>query len=268
MRGVWTQYLVRCKNGGMSATVDLTGRRVLVTGASSGIGEATSRSIVAAGGAVAMLARRKQRLDELQIELGERAVGIRCDVTDLDLLEEAVDEAARSFGGLDAVVAVAGRGMVGTITTGDPERWRDLMQLNLLGPLATVRAAVSHFASHGRRDVVLIGSTGALTPMPGLGIYAATKRGLRAAFDALRLELAPVGVNVSYVMPGMFDTEGLMAEDVVDGEVPAYDTPMFVDGTGPASPAPLADVIALMLGLPDGICINEMVIRPTGQLSP
>ncbi len=89
-----------------------------------------------------------------------------------------------------------------------------------------------------------------------------------AAFDALRLELAPSGVNVSYVMPGMFDTEGLMAADVVDGEVPPFDAPMFVDGTGPAPSAVLGDVIAMMLALPPGVCINELVIRPTGQFSP
>jgi NADP-dependent 3-hydroxy acid dehydrogenase YdfG len=252
----------------MAVTVDLTGRRVLVTGASSGIGEAICRSVVAAGGTVAMVARRKERLAELQAELGDCAFGVPCDVTDLDALGAAVVESAQSLGGLDGVVAVAGRGMVGTMTTGDPERWRDLMHLNLLAPLATVRAAVGHFVPSGRRDVVLIGSTGALTPMPGLGIYAATKRGLRAAFDALRLELAPAGINVSYVMPGMFDTEGLMAPDVVDGDVPDFDTPMFVDGAGPASTEPLSDIVAMMLGLPDGVAINEIVVRPTGQLRP
>ncbi len=142
------------------------------------------------------------------------------------------------------------------------------MELNLLGPLAAVQSAVSRFEASGRRDVILVGSTGALTPMPGTGIYAATKRGLRAAFDALRLELAGSDINVSYVMPGMFDTEGLMMPEVVDGDVPAYDAPMFVDGTGPAPSAVLGDVITMMLALPSGVCINELVIRPTGQLSP
>ena len=215
-----------------------------------------------------MLARRKDRLVELSEELGVGSVPIACDVTDLGRLEAAVDEATRALGGLDAIVAVAGRGMVGTISSGSPERWRDLMELNLLGPLAAVQSTVSRFESSGRRDVILVGSTGALTPMPGTGIYAATKRGLRAAFDALRLELAPIGVSVSYVMPGMFDTEGLMMPEVVDGDVPAYDAPMFVDGTGPASSAVLGDVISIMLALPAGVCINELVIRPTGQLSP
>ena len=215
-----------------------------------------------------MLARRKERLVELSDELGAHAVPIVCDVTDLGRLDGAVDEATHALGGLDAIVAVAGRGMVGTISTGSPERWRDLMELNLLGPLAAVQATVSRFDVGGRRDVILVGSTGALTPMPGTGIYAATKRGLRAAFDALRLELAPADVNVSYVMPGMFDTEGLMMPEVVDGDVPAYEAPMFVDGTGPAPSAVLGDVIAMMLALPAGVCINELVMRPTGQLSP
>ena len=250
-------------------SVDLSGRRVLVTGASSGIGADVSRSVVAAGGAVAMLARgARNGSPSSSDELGERSVGIPCDVTKLDRLDAAVDEAARALGGLDAIVAVAGRAMVGTMTSGNPERWRDLMELNLLGPLAAVRATVARFEASGRRDVIFMGSTGALTPMAGTGIYAATKRGLRAAFDALRLELAPAGVNVSYVMPGMFDTEGLMAPEVIDGEVPAYDAPMFVDGTGPASSAVLGEVITMMLALPPGVCINELVIRPTGQLSP
>jgi NADP-dependent 3-hydroxy acid dehydrogenase YdfG len=253
----------------MGITVDLSGRRVLVTGASSGIGAATCRSIVARGGSVAMLARRKTRLDELSDELGERAAGVPCDVTDLSALETAVDEAARTLGGLDGVIAVAGKSMVGTIATGTPERWLELLELNLVGPLATVRRAVGHFAGEGRRDVVLVGSTGAITPMPGAGIYAATKRGLRAAFDALRLELAPAGVNVSHIMPGMFDTEGLTLEGLVfDGDPPPDYVPWFAGEGGPGSAADLADIIAMVIGLPEGLCINEMVIRPTRQLNP
>jgi len=253
----------------MSVSVDLGGRRVLVTGASSGIGAATCRSIVAVGGSVAMLARRKERLDELSGELGPSAVGIPCDVTDLDALEAAVDEAATALGGLDGVIAVAGKSMVGTISTGTPERWRELLELNLVGPLATVRRAVWHFVGEGRHDVVLVGSTGAITPMPGAGIYAASKRGLRAAFDALRLELAPAGINVSYVMPGMFDTEGLTVEGLVfDGEPPPDYVPWFAGEGAPGSAADLAEIIAMVIGLPEGLSINELVVRPTRQLNP
>jgi hypothetical protein len=253
----------------MAVRVDLTGRRVLVTGASSGIGAATSRSIVGCGGSVAMLARRKDRLDELSEELGERATAIPVDVTNLTALEAAIDEAARSLGGLDGVVAVAGKSMFGGITTGTPQRWRELMDLNLIGPLATVRYAFGHFLPTGRRDVVVVGSAGAITAMPGVGIYGASKRGLRAACDSLRLELAPAGVNVSLIMPGMFATEGLTLDGIeIDGSVPDIRFPVFTEGSGPAPPDALADTIAFVMSLPEGVAINELVVRPTGELNP
>jgi NADP-dependent 3-hydroxy acid dehydrogenase YdfG len=253
----------------MTITVDLSGRRVLLTGASSGIGESTCRALVGCGATVAMLARRKERLDALHAELGEKAIGIVCDVTDLDSLAAGVDEAVRSLGGVDAVVTVAGRGMVGTIARGTPQAWRDLLDLNLIGPLATVRYAIGHFPSNGRRDIVLIGSTGAITPTASLGVYAASKRGLRAAFDALRVELAPLGVNVSLVMPGVFNTEGLMAATTIDGDISEDAMPRFGPGiTTPPKPDAVAETIAFMLGLPADICINELVLRPTGQLTP
>ena len=247
----------------------ITGRRIVVTGASSGIGAAVCRSIIECGGSVAMVARRKELLDQLSEELGERAVAVPGDVTDLDGLEGVVAEAAGAFGGLDGLVAVAGRAMAGGILTGTPQRWRELFDLNLLGPLATVRYTVGHFPSSGRRDVVLIGSTAAITPMPGVGIYGASKRGLQAAYESLRLELAPAGINTSLVMPGMFETDGLWLDgQVIDGDVPALDAPMFVPGTGAGDPSAMADIVAFMLGLPDGVCISELVARPTGQLNP
>lgn len=216
-----------------------------------------------------MLARRKERLQELRHALGERAVPIPCDVTDLADLKIAVEEAGRTLGGLDGVVTVAGKSMVGTIASGTPERWQELINLNLVGPLATIRYAVDHFHTEGRRDVVIVASTGAVTPMVGVGIYAATKRGLRAAFDALRLELAPTGVNVSCVLPGMFDTEGLTIEGMAfDGDIPPSDIPYFAGEAGPGSAADLADTIAFMIGRPEGFCINEVVVRPTRQLNP
>lgn len=253
----------------MGVSVDLTGRRVLVTGASSGIGAATCRSLVGCGASVAMLARRKERLDQLSEELGEQAVGVAADVTDHDGLDAAIGEAARALGGLDAAVAVAGRSMVGTVTTGSPQAWRELFDLNLVGPLATVRYAVPRFPTAGRRDVVLVGSTGAITPMPGVAVYSASKRGLRAAFDCMRLELAADGINATYVMPGMFETEGLTLEGlIIDGDIPPSDIPLFAAGGRPSAPEVVADSIAFALGLPEGTAVNELVVRPTTQLHP
>jgi NADP-dependent 3-hydroxy acid dehydrogenase YdfG len=253
----------------MDVQADLEGRRVLVTGASSGIGAEICRAVVGCGGSVAMVARREALLRALEEDLGPRAHGVVADVTDLDALEIAVAGAADRLGGLDAVVAAAGQSMTGSITTGTPQRWRELVDLNLMGPLATVRFAIGHFGDEGRRDVVLVGSSIALTPFAGTGIYSASKRGLRAAFDVLRLELAPKGIGVSHVLPGFFATETAGGSGTIfDGEMPPLDIPLFADGGGPADPAVVGESIAYMLGLPDGVCINEIVMRPTRQLNP
>jgi NADP-dependent 3-hydroxy acid dehydrogenase YdfG len=252
----------------MATTIDLTGRHLVVTGASSGIGAAVCRSVVRAGATVSMLARRKENLDQLAAELGERAISFKCDVTDHAALEKTLAEAAQRMGTLDGVVAVAGRAMVGEIASGTPAGWRELVDLNLIGPLATARYAMGHFPKEGRRDLIFVGSAGALTPMPGVGIYGATKRGLRAAVDTLRLELAATGISTSLIMPGMFITEGLSETLAFNGDPPVSDLPMFAAGGSPASADVLADAIAFTMSLPDGVTINELVVRPTGQLNP
>jgi len=216
-----------------------------------------------------MLARREPLLRELEQELGPGAIGLPVDVTDLDALSAAIERAADHLGAIDAVVAAAGQSMTGSIATGTPERWRDLIDLNLTAPLAMVRYAIEHFAPTGRRDVVLVGSSIALTPFTGTGIYTASKRGLRAAFDVLRLELAPLGINVGHVMPGFFATATAGGSGTVfDGEMPPLDIPLFAGDGAPQDPAVLGQTIAYMLGLPDGVCINELVMRPTAQLNP
>ena len=252
----------------MSVTADLSGRRILVTGASSGVGAATCRAIVGCGGSVAMLARRQDRLDQLARELGDQALPVPADVTDLEALAAAVEASAVYFGGLDGVVAVAGRNITGTIATGTPEVWRDLLDTNLIGPLATAQYAVNHFPAAGRRDIVFIGSTGGVEATPGLGIYGASKRGLRAAFESMRLELAPQGISVSFVIPGLFDTEGTRGDLIVrDGHMPAIDVPVFCPGSaGPPPPDVLAQTIAYSMSLPEGVSISEMILRPTAQL--
>jgi NADP-dependent 3-hydroxy acid dehydrogenase YdfG len=253
----------------MAVTVNLSGRRVLVTGASSGLGAEICRSLAGCGASVAMLARRGELLDALENELGATAKGFVCDVTDHAALEDAIAKAASAFGGLDALVAVAGRGAVGTLMTGSPEGWRALVDLNFIAPLASARHAIGYFPQSGRRDLLFVGSAASMTPMPGVGMYAATKRGLRAACDAMRLELAPAGVNVSMILPGAFETEGLVGNVDFNGELGDMGmVQMFVDDGQPAPPQSVGDSIAFMLGLPEGVCINELVIRPTSQLHP
>jgi 3-oxoacyl-[acyl-carrier protein] reductase len=146
--------------------------------------------------------------------------------------------------GRRVLVTGAASGMVGTFASGEPAMWRELLDLNLIGPLATVRYAVPHFARTGRRDVALIGSTGAITPSACVGMYAASKCGL-------------------------FDTEGLVGATAINGDVNEDAMPSFAAGvTTPPKSDAVAHTIAFMLGLPEDVCINELVLRPTAQLHP
>jgi NADP-dependent 3-hydroxy acid dehydrogenase YdfG len=254
----------------MALSVNLEGRRVLVSGASSGIGAATCRAIVEAGGSVAMLARRKERLDELREELGERAHPVPGDVTDTASLEQNVAAAASALGGLDGVVAVAGKTLIGTIATGTPDKWRELFDINLMAPLATARYALAHFPAAGRRDVVVVGSAGSLTVLRNNGIYAASKRGLVAGVETLRMELALVGINVGIVLPGAFDTDALnpTTESLeIDGEL-VEDIPLMTPDGAPGSANDVAEAISYMISRPEGLSVNQLVLRPVGGLAP
>ena len=116
---------------------------------------------------------------------------------------------------------------------------------------------------------MIVGSVAAVTPMPGTGLYSATKMALLGACESMRHELAPAGIGVGVVMPGMFETEGLTLEGLVmDGPFPTNEFPVMTPDTVPGPPHIVGDTIAYMLALPSGFTINELVIRPTGQLNP
>ncbi len=165
-----------------------------------------ARRVVDGRGAVALLARRADRLQALASELGERATAIPCDVTEPALLATAVGNAAEAMGGLDGIVANAGAARMGHIATGDPEIWREFIELNVIACLSTVRFGLDHIAT-GPADIVLIGSTAAHRPSEATGIYAASKSAVAAAAESLRLEVGSRGVRVCLMEPGRVDTE-------------------------------------------------------------
>ncbi|MEX2555400.1 MAG: SDR family oxidoreductase [Actinomycetota bacterium] len=243
----------------------LAGRRVVVTGASSGIGAAIARSIVSTGGRVAMIARRAERLDGLAEELGAHAVALPCDVTNYEELNDVVAKAAAAFGGLDAVVANAGHALVGHIATGDPASWRKLLDVDLFGVLATIRATLPHFADEGPRDVLLVGSTAAVSPHEISGVYSAAKRGVAAIADSLRLELAPRSIRVCLLEPGDIATE--LRDRAVREEGRPATRPVTGTHT-PMAPEELAEIVTFILFRPERIALNHVVVRPTGELTP
>jgi NADP-dependent 3-hydroxy acid dehydrogenase YdfG len=191
---------------------ELDGRRVLVTGASSGIGEATARAVAAAGGRVALLARRA----ELVTDLAAAIDGVACpaDVTDLDATTTAVDGAAEALGGLDGVVTAAGLVRPGAVGDADPDDWRTMFDVNVLGTLHSVRAALPHLRRTDHADVLTVSSmSGRRLATTELGVYAASKAAVHTLSEGLRRELGPDGIRVTVLAPGLVDTPIFEGQD-------------------------------------------------------
>lgn len=240
----------------------LDGRRVLVTGGSSGIGAATARAVVAQGGRVAVLARRTRELTTLATELGPAAVPLTCDITADDQVREAVAGAADALGGLDAMVNAAGVFTVGPVADTDPGAWRVMYEVNVLGLLSVVRAAVPHLRAGTAPAVVNISSMcGRRVPDPMAGVYASTKFAVHALGEALRSQLAPDGIRVCTVAPGFVDTP--ITESWPDSKhTRAVRRRLSEDGLAPEA---VADAVVHVLGRPAGVTVVEYAVLSVRQ---
>lgn len=181
----------------------LDGRRILVTGAASGIGLATARLFLAEGARVAMLDR------VMPPDGGAGATGRRCDITDPDAVKSAVAEAGAQMGGLDGVVNAAGCDLVRPFEATRPKDWSSVLAVNLTGAMLVCQAALAAFA--GPASIVNIASAAALQPLANRSAYCAAKAGLVMFTKALALELAPRGIRANALCPGVVDTPMLRA---------------------------------------------------------
>ena len=249
----------------MHVTGRLDGTIAVVTGASSGIGNATARALVAEGATVALLARRRDKLEDLANELGEWAEVREVDVTDADAVREAVEGVVRDRGRLDVLVNNAGYGTMDPALEADLSEWRKMVDVNLTGVLATTHAAVSHLteAARGPRgvaDVVTVSSVAGRTVNgPGSNVYAATKHAVNAFSEALRQELGPKHVRVGLVEPGLVDTELTNSgrENTPDAS--------SASELGVLEAEDIADAVVYMVTRPRRTAVNEMLVRPTEQ---
>jgi NADP-dependent 3-hydroxy acid dehydrogenase YdfG len=186
---------------------ELDGRRVLVTGASSGIGEALARAASDAGARVALLARRAERVEALAEQL-PGSVALVADVNDQPTVRAEVERGAKALGGLDAVVNNAGIMLDGQPAETDPDTWRAMVDTNVLGLLTVTRAALPYLREAEGPSIVNVSSmAGRYVPLAGSGVYSATKHAVHALGDALRLELQVEGIRVTTFAPGFVSTE-------------------------------------------------------------
>ncbi|REC98592.1 short-subunit dehydrogenase [Microbacterium sp. AG157] len=181
---------------------------VVVTGASSGIGAATARAFAAAGARVVLAARREERIRALALELGD-AIAVRCDVTSQTDISTLATAALDRFGRIDVLVNNAGQGLQATVEQVSVSDFRDVLELNLVAPLAMMQAVLPSMRANGSGAVVNVSSGTTFADVPGTGCYVASKIALERLSAVTRNELAGTGVTVSTVIPFATETEFL-----------------------------------------------------------
>jgi NADP-dependent 3-hydroxy acid dehydrogenase YdfG len=248
----------------------LEGTVALVTGASSGIGAATARTLADQGAAVALVARRADRLEQLAQDItrdGGRALVLEADVTDKTQAQAAVARTVAALGRLDTLVNNAGVALLGPIEGAPLDEWERMVQLNVLGLLYTTHAALPHLlqaaedAPRRVADLVNVSSIAGRVASAGGGVYAATKFGVVAFSESLRQEVTKRHVRVAVVEPGTVTTEIFsdLREAVREQVLQRF------SGFEPLAAEDIADAIAYIVTRPRRVAINELLIRPTEQ---
>jgi NADP-dependent 3-hydroxy acid dehydrogenase YdfG len=252
-------------------TAKLDGTAALVTGASSGIGEATARALATHGAAVAVAARRRDRLEELVAAIeagGGRALAIEADLTDQQQAIRAVERTVAELGRLDTVINNAGVMLLGPVVGAPLEEWERSVALNVNAMLYVAHAAVPHLlraAEDGPRriaDLVNVSSVAGRRATTGSGVYNATKFAVNAFTESLRQEITERHVRVSVIEPGAVDTE---LRTHLRDEIRERTERMFAD-IERLKAEDIADAIGYIVTRPWHVAINEVLIRPTEQV--
>ena len=220
----------------------------LITGASSGIGAATARRAAEAGYRLVLAARREEKLRALAGELGgpDRALAVRCDVTEWADQQAMAETAIRRFGQIDVAFANAGFGAPRSFLGSTPEHWREMVLTNVYGAALTIRATMPAL-KEARGHLLLTGSVAGRRVLAG-SLYSCTKWAVTAMGEAARQELDGTGVRVTLIEPGMVDT-------------PFFDEPV----KNALEPDDIARAVLYAVAQPPHVDVNEVLVRPTAQ---
>jgi NADP-dependent 3-hydroxy acid dehydrogenase YdfG len=243
---------------------ELSNQVVAITGASSGIGEATALACARAGASVALAARRADRIDALAERIareGGRAVAITTDVGEESQARAFVERAHSELGRLDVLVNNAGLMLLGPILGADTEEWRRMIHANVFGVLYCTHAALPLMAAQGSGHVVNISSVAGRFARAGSGAYNLTKFGVGAFSESLRQEAVALGVRVTLVEPGAVATE---LPDHNRPEVRDQIAKVLQDVT-PLTAEDIANAVLYAIAQPANVSVNELLIRPSGQ---
>jgi clavulanate-9-aldehyde reducatase len=241
-------------------------RVAVVTGASSGIGQQTARALAREGYAVALAARREDRINELVDEIssgGGKALAVPTDVSDEQAARRLIEAAKGELGSVDVLINNAGVMLLGPILGADVEHWQRMVNVNLLGLMYCTHAALPIMQEQGSGHIVNVSSVAGRVARLGSGAYNATKWGVGAFSESLRQECVNYGVRVTIVEPGFVDTE-LQGHNEIPVVVETMEKTM--EEIGKVLEADdIANAIVYAVQQPQHVSINEVLVRPSGQ---
>ena len=240
----------------------LNGRVALVTGASSGFGEATALLLAQAGARVAICARRRDRLEALAQRIGGEALVIEADLSREEEAVRAVRETEQHFGRLDILINNAGVMYLGPIETADLSKWRHMYDLNVMGLMAATQAALPGMRERRDGHVVNFSSTAGRMSNAGAGGYSGTKFAVVAFSEALRKEVYKDNIRVTVIEPGAAATE--LREHIPDPDTQKR-LNAWADSMRQLQAEDIAEAILFAVSQPDHVNINEILMRPTDQ---
>jgi clavulanate-9-aldehyde reducatase len=241
----------------------LDGKVAAITGASSGIGEATAIALADAGAKVSLGARRKDRLDALVEKIGDNALAIETDIGEEEQARAFVQRTKEELGGLDILINNAGVMLLGPLLAQEGDDWRTMVDANILGLVYCSHAALAIMAEQQSGHIVNISSVAGRIARAGSAVYNFTKWGVTGFSEALRQEAAYVNVRVTCIEPGFVDTE-LQGHNTNPMVVEA--TQKMRDDIGKVLEAEdIADAILYAVSRPDHMSVNEVLVRPTKQ---
>lgn len=245
-------------------TDNIVGKVIVITGASSGNGEAAARHLAARGASVVLGARRSERIELLAGELtaaGHTATAVTTDVTDKDQVKRLVDTAVREFGRIDVLLNNAGLMPLAPLERLKTAEWDQMIDVNLKGTLYGIAAALPHMTERKSGHIINVSSVYGHTPGPDATVYCATKFAVRALSEGLRQEVKPHNIRTTVISPGAVATE--LLEHISEKEIQAQ-TKEFVSRIAISADS-FARMVAFAIGQPDDVDVNEILFRPTAQ---
>jgi NADP-dependent 3-hydroxy acid dehydrogenase YdfG len=245
-------------------TENIEGKVVVITGASSGLGEATAKRLSEEGAVLVLAARRAERIEKLAStieENGGKAVAIPTDVTNAQQVQRLVDSAVQQFGKIDVILNNAGLMPLSSLESLKINEWEQMIDVNIKGVLYGIAAALPYMKKQKSGHFINVSSVAGHKIFGGSAVYSATKSAVRVISEGLRQEVTPYNIRTTIISPGAVKTE--LLEHITDSDIQTANQ-TYVGKVG-LTPDAFARLIAFAISQPEDVDINEILFRPTAQ---